>query len=248
MKKPTSLITLTKPVPCRIIKRLNRFNITIQLENGRKESALIRNTGRLREILYPGAAALCIPRGKTGKTRYLIIGGNAEESTEVALIDPATQCRAFETAVARGLIPWLNNWQIERREITIGNSRLDYVLRSVTGEQGFLESKSAVHFTGYYTMYPDCATERGRRHIRLLQDLRRKGYRSILSFMAAHPDAKAFKPDAETDPDLASSLLQAAAQGVEVYAVKMALRLDGTILLLDPELPVDMSHRESLKG
>jgi len=66
--------------------------------------------------------------------------------------------------------------------------------------------------------------------------------------MAAHPDAKAFKPDAEADPDLASSLLQAAAQGVEVYAVKMALRLDGTILLLDPELPVDMSHRESLKG
>src|SRR3990172_11810405 len=102
MKKPTSLITLTKPVPCRIIKRLNRFNITIQLENGRKKPPLIRNTGRLREILYPGAAALCIPRGKTGKTRYLIIGGNAEESTEVALIDPATQCRAFETAGS----PW----------------------------------------------------------------------------------------------------------------------------------------------
>ncbi len=240
MKKPNSLITLPKPVPCRIIKRLNRFTITVQLEDGREESALIRNTGRLREILYPGAAALCIPRYKTGKTHYLLIGGSVEESTEVALIDPATQCRAFEEAAACGLIPWLNNWQIERREITIGNSRLDYALRSVTGEQGFLESKSAVHFTGYYTMYPDCPTERGRRHIRLLQDLSQKGYRSILAFMAAHPDAEAFKPDAEADPDLAFSLLQAAAQGVEVYAVKMALSLDGDVLLLDPALPVDL--------
>ncbi|MCL4436992.1 MAG: DNA/RNA nuclease SfsA [Thaumarchaeota archaeon] len=248
MKKPISLITLPKPVPCRIIKRLNRFIITVQLEDGREEPALIRNTGRLHETLYPGAAALCIPRGKTGKTRYLLIGGNAEESKEAELIDPATQCRAFETAAARGLIPWLNRWQIERREITIGNSRLDYRLRSATGEQGFLESKSAVHFTGYYTMYSDCPTERGRRHIRLLQSLRQSGYRSILAFMAAHPDAEAFKPDVEADPDLAFSLLQAAAYGVEVYAVKMALRLDGAILLFDPTLPVDLSRRVSLKG
>ncbi len=103
-----------------------------------------------------------------------------------------------------------------------------------------MESKSAVYF-GYYTMYPDCPTERGRRHIKLLQELKQKGHRSIFTFIAAHPDAKAFKPDVKGDIDLASGLLRAATYGVEMYAVKMSLSIDGTVLLLDPALPVDLS-------
>ncbi|MFQ6135106.1 MAG: DNA/RNA nuclease SfsA, partial [Nitrososphaerales archaeon] len=112
--------------------------------------------------------------------------------------------------------------------------------RSVTGEQGFLETKSAVHFTGYYTMYPDCPSERGRRHIHALRELRSRGYRSILTFIAAHPSAEAFTPDVESDLELASELFHASEEGVEVHAVKLSLLDEGSVVLMNPQLPVEL--------
>lgn len=235
---PATLLTLTNLTPCRIIMRDTRFTVKVSLE-GQEELALLRNTGRLHDLIYKDAPALCAPRPHTGKTRYILVGVSISEY-EAALIDPKIQCEAFEEASARGLIPWLKSWRIDRREVVVEDSRLDYSIQSETGERGFLESKSAVHFTGYYTMYPDCPSERGRRHIRILRDLRSRSYRSVLMFIAAHPSAEAFTPDAESDPKLASELFNASEEGVEVHAIKMSLLHDGSILLMKPQLPVEL--------
>ncbi len=233
--KPATLLTLQNLKPCRIIKRDTRFTVKVSL-NGREELALLRNTGRLHDLIYHDAPALCTPRPPGGKTRYLLVGVSIAGSS-VALIDPKIQCEAFEQASSRGLIPWLRDWHIDRTEVVVEDSRIDYSIRSVTGEQGFLETKSAVHFTGYYAMYPDCPSERGRRHIRVLRDLRRRGHRSVLTFIAAHPSAEAFTPDIESDPKLASELLHASQKGVEVYAVKMSLD-KASVVLMNPQIPV----------
>ena len=61
-----------------------------------------------------------------------------------------------------------------------------------------------------------------------------------MTFIAAHPSAEAFTPDVESDPELASELFRAVEEGVEVYAVKMALLYDGSVVLMNPQLPVDI--------
>lgn len=211
--------------------------------DGKEETMLLRNTGRLHDLIYPHTQALCTPRQNPGKAKHLLVGLTIAGS-EAALIDPVIQCEAFEAAASRGLIPWLRGWRIDR-EVVIEDSRIDYSIKSSTGEQGFLETKSAVHFTGYYTMYPDCPSERGRRHIRLLRTLRNRGYRSIIVFIAAHPSAKAFTPDDISDPKLADELLRATREGVEVYAVKMHLLTDGSIILTNSQLPIKLNSSPS---
>jgi sugar fermentation stimulation protein A len=170
----------------------------------------------------------------------VLIGGDIKNGEAPPLIDPSIQCKAFEAAASRGLIPWLDGWRIDRREIVVGDSRLDYSLKGSRGDQGFLEVKSAFHFTGYYAMYSDGRSTRGRRHILLLHRMKQQGYRCILMFVAAHPEARAFKPDSKSDQELSLSLALAASDGVEVYAVAMSIRADGEIRLLDSRLPVHL--------
>ncbi|MFQ6134925.1 MAG: DNA/RNA nuclease SfsA, partial [Nitrososphaerales archaeon] len=141
--KPATLLTLQNLEPCRIIRRDTRFTVKVSL-NGREELALLRNTGHLHDLIYQDAPALCTSRSHLGKTRYLLVGVSVAGSRS-ALIDPKIQCEAFEQASSRGLISWLREWRIDRREVAVEGSRIDYSIRSVTGEQGFLETKSAVH-------------------------------------------------------------------------------------------------------
>jgi DNA-binding sugar fermentation-stimulating protein len=56
--------------------------------------------------------------------------------------------------------------------------------------------------------------------------------------MAAHPHAKAFKPNALAHGQLASKLISAHKNGLEVYAVKVFLDIRGSIFLSEPDLPI----------
>ncbi len=82
-------------------------------------------------------------------------------------------------------------------------------------------------------MYPDCPSERGLKHIIALQQLGRRGYRTVIVFVAAHPGAKAFKPNAVAHTELASRLSSVCRECLEVHAVKIFLEIDGNVFLSD---------------
>jgi len=219
-----------------IVRRENRFVVTVKNDKMIKR-ALLRNTGRLHDLIQHGYTALCLDRSE-GRTNCEILGVLVDDE-RAALVDPYTQARVFELAARNKFIPWLNEWDIERREVTVGRSRLDY--RITDGKhEGYMELKSAAYCDGYYAMYPDCPSERGLRHIKALGYLNTCGYRTIIVFAAAHPNAKAFKPNAQAHEQLASKLNSAHRKGVEVYAVKIFLDTNGNIFLSDPDLPVEL--------
>lgn len=219
-----------------IVRRENRFVVTVKNDNMIKR-ALLRNTGRLHDLIQHGYTALCLDRSE-GKTDCEILGVLVDDE-RAALVDPYTQASVLELAARNKFIPWLNAWHIERREVTVGRSRLDY--RITDGKhEGYMELKSAAYCDGYYAMYPDCPSERGLRHIKALAYLNTCGYRTIIAFVAAHPNAKAFKPNAQAHEQLASKLSSVHGKGVEVHAVKIFLDTDGNILLPDPDLPVEL--------
>ncbi len=227
-----TVLTRFDVFPATVIERDTRVTV-IARAAGREFRALLRNTGRLVELIHPGAEILCIPK-QGGKTAAQVLGTVVDDE-RATLLDTLVQARAFEAAVTRGLIPWLP--QIARREVRIRDSRLDYAIE-LAGAKGFLELKSAVHLNGDCATYPDAPSVRGRRHIALLTELGREGYPCLIAFIAAHPAASRFCPDVETDPEIGAALLNARAAGVNIHALKMHLTRTGAVILDSPSIPV----------
>ncbi len=210
--------------------------MTVIARRGEREfRALLRNTGRLEGLIYPGAQVLCVARA--GEKTQAQILGTVVEGTTATLLDTLVQAKAFERAVERGLIPWLPPGGLLKREVPVENRRLDYAIR-VDKSRGFLELKSAVHLREDFACYPDVPSPRGRQHVGLLTELSRQGHPCILAFIAAHPQAQRFRPCLEVDPKLGEGLKQAVEAGVRIYALKMHLELEGNVVLDEPAIPV----------
>jgi sugar fermentation stimulation protein A len=233
----TRLIEIGAPQECRIIERLNRFVVLIEVD-GANQRAHLTNTGRLGEFLVKGRTAYCFRTHHGGTTDYRLFA--IAERGMGALIDTWLQMEAFEAAVRQRRISWLEGCQLIKKDAPLGASRIDYRLRCQEREL-YLEVKSAVLRDGAYAMYPDCPSERGRRHIRELAEHVRAGGSGALLFMAALPEVRAFKPNKAADPALYDTLRAAYSSGVELRAIGLYYHPgDARVYLFADDLAVDL--------
>lgn len=197
------------------------------------ERAHITNTGRLQELLTPGRPCLVIPiEGRKLKYRLIAL----EHKGGYALIDTLTQMKALEEAIARGLLPWLHGCRVARRSPRLGSSTLDYELDCPQGRR-LVEVKSAVlEGPNGESMYPDCPTDRGVRHVAELTSLVQRGEKPLIIMIAGFPGAKCFKPYREGDPRLYARLAEALRRGVEVRAIGIYMKPTGEAILYNPDL------------
>lgn len=219
-----------------IIKRISRLSVLVKDKNGKETLAHLTNTGRLQELVYPGKICFCIPK-KVGKTsvRLLAVRNN---HNDVVLIDPSEQSKALQIAIKRGLIPWLNDWHIKRPEVRVADSRVDYEIESKNGKQGYIEVKSAaLLLDNRVGSFPDCPSERGQKHVALLHKLALKNIKTIIIFIVTHPAAESFSPNIDGDSKFVELLKKAVKDGLEVKAIKMCLKRDGNVVLVNPNLP-----------
>ncbi|NJD99837.1 DNA/RNA nuclease SfsA [Thermococcus sp. LS1] len=226
-------------VPCTFIKRLNRFVALVEVD-GEKRKALVTNTGRLEEFMIPGRKAFCVPKSG-GKTDFVLVAFE-DLHGKGAVIDTRTQAKAFEKAVELGLVPWLKDCRIKKKEVTVGKSRLDYLFECPGGEI-YAEMKSAVlrgGKRGEYAMYPDCPTLRGQKHIKELIELQKAGRKAMIFFIGAMPGVEKFRPYEKGDPRIARLLSEAKNAGVEIHALSISLLPDGRVILERPSLEVEL--------
>ncbi len=230
-------IGIESPVECTVLRRLNRFVVEIAVA-GIPEHACINNTGRLEQFLHPARKGFCTRNRRLLKTAYRLFA--ISDGEMAAVIDTQLQMKAFERALALGLLPWLKGYAVLKRNPRLGSSAIDYLLASQKG-QLYLEVKSAVLREGHCAMYPDCPSARGQRHIKELTKHKAKGGAATILFIAALPDTKAFKPNRGADPRLADLLLIARDTGVELRAIGLAYRpQDSHIYLHNHDLPVEL--------
>lgn len=229
------VLSVQNIIPCFVIERLNRFVVQVEVD-GRRVLAHINNTGRLAGFLEAGRVGYCIPRDSAGRTAYRLIA--VRDGRLAALIDTALQMEAFEEAVGRRMVPWLDGAVLVRRNVRLGDSLIDYLIGRGAGDV-YLEVKSAVLRDGGLAMYPDCPTVRGRRHVKELARLVRNGGRGTILFVAALPGVNAFCPNMTADPGLYRELLLAVEAGVELRAIRMALDAAANGVIIDEfDLPV----------
>ncbi|MGB7531756.1 MAG: DNA/RNA nuclease SfsA [Halobacteriota archaeon] len=233
-----NVFRIDNPQECRIIERLNRFVVIVEIK-GTPHPSHINNTGRLSEFLVKGRKAFCFRTQKQGKTEFRLFA--IEERGLGALIDTQLQMKVFEKSLERNLIPWLEGCRILKRNATLGASRIDYLLEC-QGKAVYLEVKSAVLRKGEYAMYPDCPSKRGRKHIKALSCYVKEGGEGILLFIAALPHVKALKPNKPADTKLYEDLKEAHSSGVDIRATGLYYNpKDACVYLFNHDLEINLS-------
>jgi len=199
----------------------------------RTVTAHVPDRGRCLDLLVPGrAVAVVQAAGPLRRTQHTALLAQSSSGVWVSL-DPAGAPRLVAEALRRGLLPSLAGLTAVRREVTVGDSRIDLLL--APGDV-LCEVKSVGAQRGGVALFPDAPTVRGTRHLALLERLARRGRRTAVVFCAQRGDVTAVAPDEEIDPTFARTLRRAARAGVLVAAVRCAAHPAG--MEIHGEIPV----------
>lgn len=221
-------------VPGRFVSRPNRFIAHVEVD-GSLEVCHVKNTGRCRELLTPGAAVYLEPAGNPArKTKYDLIA--VEKNGLLINMDAQAPNKVFgEWAAAGNFLPDLT---AIRPEFTWEDSRFDFLLEDAQGKI-FVEVKGVTLEEDGEVRFPDAPTERGVKHLRGLQRAVEQGHRAAVFFVIQMKGPTRFRPNDATHPAFGAALREAAGNGVDVYAYDCLVTPDG--LTLDAPVPADLS-------
>lgn len=212
-----------KILPGVFLARPNRF--IAHVEVGRRvEVCHVKNTGRCRELLLPGAKVWLEQSGNPArKTKYDLIAVEKERPSGPLLINMDSQApnKVFgEWAAAGGLgfTPTLL-----RPETIYGASRFDYYweLSERSGDRrGFWEVKGVTLEENGIARFPDAPTLRGVKHLEELVLAREAGFETGVCFIVQMAGMDHVEPNDATHPEFGAALRRAARSGVEVLALE----------------------------
>ncbi len=200
--------------------RPNRFLAHVRI-GGETEVVHVKNTGRCRELLPPGAEVFCQPSANPArKTKYdLITVRKGERLINMDSQAPNTAAKEWLLAGGLGAVSDL------RAETVHGDSRFDFSFTK-EGKPCFLEVKGVTLENDGVCAFPDAPTQRGAKHLRGLAEAARQGYGAYVLFVIQMPDVQYLHPNDVTDPEFGAALREAAAAGVHVLAVDCAVTED----------------------
>lgn len=217
--------------------RPNRF-VVLAASEGETLRCHCPNPGRMEELLAPERPLILERRsapGATGWTAAALRYGDA--------VVPLYSARANDAAAALVLPRLFPGALGVEREVTIGSSRFDFLVTSRDGTRHVVEVKACSLVERGTALFPDAPSGRAVRHLRELEDLSGKGYRSHVVFVILHGKPRLFAPNAHTDPAFAAELRRAA-RSVEVHAALIAADADGSARLVEESVPVDLGPGE----
>ncbi len=219
-----------KMVPGVFLARPNRFIAHVEI-GGKMEVCHVKNTGRCRELLPPGAEVWCQESDNLArKTRYdLITVRKGERLINMDSQAPNSAAREWLLAGGLGEITDL------RPETVHGDSRFDFSFMK-DGRRCFLEVKGVTLENDGVCAFPDAPTERGSKHLRGLARAAEEGYGAYVLFVVQMENVRYLHPNDATDPAFGKALREAAEAGVQVMALDCKVT-PGT-MILNKSLPV----------
>ena len=207
-----------KILPARFLSRPNRFVARVEAE-GEELVCHVKNTGRCRELLVPGATVwLEESPNPSRKTKFDLIA--VEKRDRLINMDAQAPNKVFgEWAAAGGFREGLT---LLRPETTYGSSRFDFYWES-SKSRGFVEVKGVTLEEDGIVRFPDAPTLRGVKHLDELVKAREAGYEAAVCFVIQMENVRWFAPNDETHPEFGQALRRAAQAGVEILAMDCAV-------------------------
>lgn len=217
--------------PGTFLERPNRFIAYIEV-NGKTETVHVKNTGRCKELLRPGARVYVqhCP-SPMRKTQYDLIA--VEKDSLLINMDAQAPNKAAAEYLPR-LFPDLT---LLRPEVAYGGSRFDFYLETPR-ERRFIEVKGVTLEQDGTALFPDAPTLRGLKHVHELVRCLEDGYRAMVLFIIQMKGVSVFRPNIATHPEFGAALRLAAGAGVDIRAVDCLVTPES--LFADKEVPVEL--------
>jgi len=199
---------------CSFLYRVNRFISHCSID-GVDTPVHVKNTGRLQELLTPGATVwLEHSNNPARKTTCDLVA--VENRGYVVNIDSQAPNRIVREWVEGG--GWGDGIRDIRSEVTFGDSRFDLAYTH-NGIKGLIEVKGVTLFDNEGTaFFPDAPTERGVKHLRGLIEAARSGMETGVCFVLQRENVLQLKPNDATHPAFGQTLCEAASAGVRIVA------------------------------
>ena len=193
------------------LSRPNRFIAHVAIE-GTDTVCHVKNTGRCRELLVPGAAVyLEKSTNPNRKTAYDLIA--VEKNSKLINMDAQAPNRVF----AEWAMQFDPTVAAVHSEYAFGQSRLDFCLETPNGLH-LVEVKGVTLEENGHTRFPDAPTERGVKHLHELMRAVSLGHQATAFFVIQMADVVDFAPNDDTHPAFGIALRQARAAGVNIAA------------------------------
>lgn len=220
------------------LERPNRFIAYVELM-GKRERVHVKNTGRCKELLLPGA---CV---------YLEESENPERSTafDLVAVKKGERIVNMDSQAPNKVVgEWLStkaffpDLTYVRPETVYGNSRFDFYMETEK-EKIFMEVKGVTLEEDGVVRFPDAPSERAVKHVEELIAAKRDGYRVFVMFVIQMEGVRYFTPNRNTHPEFADALCKAAEAGVEILAYDCKVTPDSLTL----NCPVPVKLKETLR-
>ena len=210
------------------LRRKNRFVADVMLPEAGEVAVHVKNTGRLRELLLPGARVILAKADNPArKTPYDLIGVYRKEK------DGTERLFNIDSQAPNAVVrEWLEGQEFDliRPEYTWGNSRMDFYMEKQNGtkspERYLMEVKGCTLDRDGIGYFPDAPTERGVKHLHELAKASAAGYHAFLAFVIQMEGVLEVRPNTETHPEFAEALQAAEQAGVQVLHLRTIVRPD----------------------
>ena len=212
----------------KFLSRPNRFVAEVEID-GQPTTVHVKNTGRCRELLVPGATVwLTKSDNPNRKTAYDLIG--VQKGDRAINMDSQAPNRLFqEWALAGHFVPGLTLLKGEQKH---GDSRFDFYWEA-GDRKGFVEVKGVTLEMDGHAYFPDAPTERGIKHLRGLADCLTEGYEAAVCFVIQMADITGFSPNDTTHPAFGEALREVQKAGVQILAMECEVE-PGTVAITKP--------------
>ena len=190
------------------VDRPNRFVAHVEI-SGELHTVHVKNTGRCRELLLPGAEVfLCASDNPQRKTKYDLVSVRRSDGRIVNIDSQAPNAVVREWLSAEG-------FDAVTPEYRYGDSRIDFYMEK-GGDRYLLEVKGCTLQIGEYGYFPDAPTERGVKHLQELAKAAQEGWHAAVAFVIPMEGVFEVRPNMATHPQFGEALEAARAAGVQV--------------------------------
>lgn len=209
-------------IPAKFIDRPNRFIAHVDI-NGKVETVHVKNTGRCKELLLPGAEVYLARSDKPErKTKYDLTA--VRKSTSVLFnIDSQVPNQVVREWLAKQAYTKVTP------EYRYGDSRVDFYMEKGS-ERYLMEVKGCTLEVDGIGYFPDAPTQRGVKHLRELIRAKQEGYHTSIAFVIQMAGVTEVRPNAAMHPEFALAFEEAKAAGVEVLHLRCRVEPDELVI------------------
>ena len=211
--------------------RPNRFIAIVEID-GAEEICHVKNTGRCKELLVKDTVVyLSKSDNPNRKTKYDLIAvekGNLLINMDSQVVNGV--CCEYIPKMFKDIVRI-------KPECKYENSRFDFFVETKT-EKIFIECKGVTLEENGVALFPDAPTERGRKHLKELQNAVKNGYATYVVFIIQMKGVTRFEPNVKTHREFSEELKSAKENGVNILAFDCIVTEDE--IKIDKEIDIKL--------